>query len=646
MAYFLRYNGTLIDHFGRTVEVKIYENNYTGSSEVVTLAGINKNFNGSDEDLFVSKIGSEISVGLLSETDFKYIDLYTGNARKYKLQVEIDSVLDWTGWIIPENFTEPYDGTPYITTVSARCGLGELSSHNFDLMGVKTHYEILVDIISKIGTPSIYLGVNIFEENQVTTDSPLIQTYVDCERYSGLNCEDVLDDLLNLYGARIYQSEGAWWFVNVVEFESTINMIKYNFFLPKDEITKDTELLIGRPKDNKFANTDQTLNILPAWKERTVIRDLDFKDSALNNYDFDNWEKSGNDYSPSDWRLSEKGIVTRYSAEDKISLRYTVYNSTPTDYGVSQLIDNIEGGKHGIKLNISFKAIKITPEDLLVSTEFWVKIENNDLFSNTKYLTDGGLWSDTEAFINFQNVDVDKLQDSAFKTYELPNSEVIPYDGNVVVTIYPSKGSYLIVDYCRVQLTFPEIIPLSADQFGAYPDEPITDFYSISENTYIPEDLELLTGDFPDLINTGVAPYNGELNEQHMYKGGLYLLANKNQVSTNWSKLPADYTNKRNLHEIVIKDRVRKTTLPQWAITGTILAKNIKIDSTLVDYQVNNNKYLVCNGNYDMENCFFNGTYILIGSYGDAPWILDEGVWNDDGIWKDDSVWYDSDPTP
>jgi hypothetical protein len=98
------------------------------------------------------------------------------------------------------------------------------------------------------------------------------------------------------------------------------------------------------------------------------------------------------------------------------------------------------------------------------------------------------------------------------------------------------------------------------------------------------------------------------------------------------------------LHDVVISERATKVNLPQWAITGTILSKDIKPDSTIIDYEVNNNKYLVCNGNYDMENCLFNGTYIGIGNADDAPWILGDpsATWNDGNDWDDNGQWIDA----
>jgi hypothetical protein len=37
----------------------------------------------------------------------------------------------------------------------------------------------------------------------------------------------------------------------------------------------------------------------------------------------------------------------------------------------------------------------------------------------------------------------------------------------------------------------------------------------------------------------------------------------------------------------------------------------------------------------------FHGTWHEIGIAPEAPWILDNGTWNDEGIWVDGEVWND-----
>ena len=327
---------------------------------------------------------------------------------------------------------------------------------------------------------------------------------------------------------------------------------------------------------------------------------------------------------------------------EQIVVESSIQKEKPQNY-IFQAIENIEGDKHGLKLNLSFKMNKLTEDDLLVSSQFWARIINTS-GGGDKYLRNDGTWSAVESFLNFQNIDVKFASNSTYIDYEIPNTLVMPEDGGLEIYIYSAFGAFLILDKFQLQLTFPPIFPLSPDQFGAYPDEPIVDLIPVGNNTYIPDDLELLTGDLPDKINVGVQPYNGELNEQHIYTGGLFLANDKSEVTTNWSRLPVNYTSKTNLHKVVATAKSTKVNLPQWAITGSILTKDIQPDSAIVDYQVNNNKYLVCNGNYDMENCIFNGTYIQIGNSNDAEWILGDpsAIWNDGNNWSDNGQWIDN----
>jgi hypothetical protein len=639
MSYALKYSGTLKDYFNRTVEVKIYELNYTGSDSVVTLSGISKRINGSDDDLFVGKMGSSVTVGLLSTSDFQFIDLYSGNSRKFKMEVYIDSVLDWVGWLIPENFTEPYDAPPYITQVTARDGLGELESHEFTVFGVVTQLLVLQSIFGKIGSPIVNIGVNIYEENHVTTDSPLLQTYVDTNRYEGMNCDEVLNDLLNLWGARVYQSDGEWWFVNVVEFENPVDWVRYNIFGPKTTGTKDTELLIGRPQEDKFANVDQQLNILPAWKEVKVKKELGLRDSILLNYEFKNWTRTGaTDIVPDDWTESEYNVVNRLIGDKNPAVVFNGTNASPSLGGkfIFQQPGSFVTSTQEFRLDLSVKAIS-----LVGTYQFWVRVQIWDGGSQFRYLQDNGSWTSTQAFINFQNLTA--TGNDSFRDVGL-NIDGIPIDGSMTVSLYASDNGQLVCQ--KIDLS------IRTEDGERYPEE-ITDTYQVGDNNKIIE-KELLTADFPDLYsdNRGLVPSGFAVNEKYAYTGGLFLDTNKEAATERWQlkKVIDDggspYDSALQLDKIVVNSKATKTQLPQWAISGSILSKNIKTDSAIVDYQVKNNKYLVCNGEYDMENCFFVGTYIEIGSYSGAPWILADGTWNDDGIWVDSDQWNDADPTP
>ncbi len=654
MSYGVKYKGTIIDHFSRTVEVKVSELDYSGAITNVTLQGIDKTLNGSDDDLFVRVIGTQISVGFLSTTNFRFIDLYTGNSRKFKMQVYIDSVLDWVGWLIPENLTEAYDTPPYITQVTARDGLAELSSIPFELTLVRTSLQILVYLINRISLIHINVATNIFEENHNTANTPLIQTYVDTARYEGKNCEEVLNDLLFLWGARIYMRAGQWWFVNVVELDNPLSFKEYgNLGEFISESTSNTELLIGRPQNNKFAHVDQQLNILPAWKKVNVNIDLKKRDSFIKNYKFDEWIIIGTTtiiiwgvesgpftlYLIDQWSFDPVPPNRGTNAED-IYMQFLTNNATPTDSVFQAVEGSWVAGAQSMRFNIKYNI-----NNTASTSQFWAKIVLDDGAGTVFFLTDTGLWTVTEAFINLQNIAaVADVNDISFKTYGITSNQ-IPGAGTLTVSIFASDNGRLNITEFKGDLMTKGL--------NEFPDD-FDYVQSINvNNNFVPDDIDLMTADFQDVENDDISnPSTDISNEQFVYDGGMYLATDKSSVTQRWQlKSVIDdggtpFATSQHLDKLVSSNKGTKTSLPQWAISGSILSKDIQTDSAIVDYQVNNNKYLVCNGTYDMIGCIFNGTFIQVGSYSGAPWILAEGVWDDDGIWIDTEVWHDSDPTP
>lgn len=662
MSYGLKYTGTLINQFGQTVEINILERDYTGSDQTVTIAGCDLTMNGDDENIFIGKITTSITVGFLSETNFQFIDLFSADKRKFRMKVYIDASLYWQGWVVPDLFTEQYTGAPYITKITARCGLAELDSIPFTLTGMKSQVIILLNLFGQFSdsvSTSFKVGVNTFEENHITSESPLSQTYVDCDRYEGLTYDDVLTDLMNLYGARCYQKDGVFHFVTVHEFRDEITITNYSSFgLPSQEVM-DTELLVGRPQNDKFAFVDQQLNILPAWKERLAISDLKYKPSALLNYDFESWNNSG---IVEDWIESSVNQVVEYTQDKNKAAVFTTRNIVPADGNfIKQEISNIKGLLHGVKISIRFgivgDSIYINP-----TAQFWLKVENVGA-SDTKYLYSSGtssvIWVDTESYINFQNIGVDGDANSlSFKTFTAHSrglnaaSAKIPLDGKLIVSIYAADYGSLVVDDIEVTLINYPFLYSASEFFGQstnrasydnYDDSPIEKIYPITNNAYIPDDLEMLTGDLPNKFYNFITGSPLYPNEQHVYVGGLFLDASKVNATHNWNfKIPpAPSTFAWSLIDAIYYQIIGIISTPQWAISGSLLTKNISVDSTIVDYQINNKKYLTCNGNYDLDNCIFNGTFIQIGSYSGGVWILEDGTWRDENIWIDTETWKD-----
>ena len=634
MAYALKYYGELGDYYDRIIRVEIYENNYLGSDSEMQLAGAQLTMTGDDENLFLDIVSTSVSVQVTSLTNFQYIDLYTGNKRKFQMIVKRDGVVIFKGWIVPDLYTEPYDTPPYPVTITARDGLVELETIDFDLVGIKTQSEILQTVLSQIVSDSnaiVYVGVNSFEENHITTESPLSQTWVNCERYSENTYSEVLSDLCYLYGARIYQREGEFWFVSNFEMKDSFFYTKYDNSGILGTGNYNNEILLGYDEEDKWVNVDQQLNILPAWKDIIVIKELGLRDSVLNNWDFSEWNGTIND-----WVESSAGLVEQYEIGDDLAAEFKANNNSPSDGNfITQTISNVTGSKHRVTFNIDFKIF----DNIDTQGQFWVKIENWDGGSNYQYLTSNGTWSTTESFINFQNVEIKQELQAQTQNFDFGSGFTFPLSGSMFVSIYASDKGTLVVNEFKM-----EFRPF----FTADYKQDLEVITPVGDNTFNPDETTILTGDLPDLQSIPNNPvlYGGALNEQHIYNGGMYLNSSRSAVTQKWSYLAIDYTFPLNLDKVIASQNAKLTVAPYWAITGTILEQNLWIDSTIVDKAITARKYLVCNGDLNLQDCQFNGTYIEIGASqveADELNIVvnSSGLVQDDGIHDDTALWVD-----
>jgi hypothetical protein len=645
MAYGLKYYGSFKDYFDRTVLINISERDYSGATTEMKLAGAALEYSGSNSELFTPIITSSLTINVVSETNFQYIDLYSSDATKYKVVVQIDTVDHWIGFIIPDLFTEPYVGAPYISQIVATDGVKNLENEEFDITSVSNQISILAHCLNKIEEGrGYYDSINIYEENQnYTSDyTPLTQTYVDCNRYTGKNCYEVIQDICLNYGARLYQKDGAWHIVSVHEFKGSLSVRAwYGGTAPQTPATYDPELLIGNAEDNKVANVDQTLNILPGWKKYNTLIDLKKKESFILNYDFSEWVITGYVtrrnaiWEPVNWPGTAATRRTVTGSESY--LFFTDVNSTPQKF-ITQTINNFFEGDRRLKFDIEFAILRdrVAPGN---QAEFWIRVEMYDGGSNYYYLNSNGAWETSLVYINLENVQ--QTDGPTWQKYSVISDD-IPCNGSLYVSVYASSDGQLALKTVKGEIISPEQV--------VYPDTFTHENPVNVQNNYIPDDIELMTSDFPDYLNDDeLTPTDDVANEQHIYYGGLFLDSSKSTVTQQWqtaAKIATEgFTNAKHLHKIVADEKLIMS-IPQWAITGTILSENLKPDSCIIDYGVNNKKYLFCNGVFDLQSAQCNGTFIEIGAYSGGDWILADGTWNDDGIWIDGETWNDTDPTP
>ena len=676
MSYGLKYFAEAADYFGDLYRVEIHERDYSGADSEMSLSGdmpLILDYPGDEFDIFRPIYGSQLSINIISETDFQYVDLHTADSRKYKVLLFKDAALFWAGWIIPDLFAEPYISPPYPVKITARCGLGELdtipmpqavvSYGDGQPPAIKSYvnlYSILRYALNLLNLGlSLREAINIYNAERTTpptdTDTTLTDTYVDITLYSELSVYQFLSDTFRVFGARLYQQDGYWNAIRVKEYTPQMRIrtisLGGSIDISFDEVTTNT-FLISKPQQNFILNTGPEMRINPAWKQFDVVKKFEkLEGGMLLNSDF-----------------SEKIILTRTEILQPLNIQIQYPYFAPAIWGKSGIVSSIQSQTTGCRLNpnpvgqwavrifqsVSLDAapmqgIRFSFECFLgrvtsqspATAPFAIQIKCSDS-SQTKYASlavspvpepsEPLVWTNTPTVIVIPDVPVSANYESAGHKYEFPVIE-LPLTGEYEFSIYSARGVYLNVMWVKAELTNllfqildPENLVIGNPFLIDYEDEIKDTIVVNALNRYIPEPIELYGGDLPAFPNV-----------DKIYKYGY------RDVLGNMTRIWHDYGD--TLEKAIVRhmtDSYREMyQLPQWVLQVPIFSRSIKFDSAIVDYQVINKKYLCVSTSWDLVNNTFNGIFAEIGLWEGAEWILETGYWDDSGIWIDDKQWND-----
>ena len=87
-------------------------------------------YNGSDDE-YQPIMASELSFSMLvpNAEDARFFYLFTGNETRYEVQLEDvtdinNPVILWQGFLLPDNYSEPYENSSFFVEFTATDGLG------------------------------------------------------------------------------------------------------------------------------------------------------------------------------------------------------------------------------------------------------------------------------------------------------------------------------------------------------------------------------------------------------------------------------------------------------------------------------------------------------------------------------------------
>lgn len=332
---------------GYTVEVNIGKKGYTGG--IITRAlgrapvlrrDNNENISGTSLELYVE-----------AAVQGEYEQFYTSAADEFKVSLYRNGTQLWTGFVVPELYSEPDIPVPYDVRIIATDGLGELKRYDYELEGTHTLREHFAYMLGKTGIErDIWMssGLNVFTtETGYVSDALLDTVKVSLDHEIGESCYDVLQHLLSAFNMGITMYNSNWYLFRETDFLSlmTDNGVRASMGLAN--VRSFPVVPFGSMTTNKWwpiGNMQSAL--IPARKSVNLTAPYSYKENLFKD---DQWAKTtGASYD------GQEGAFALSSAGAQISQEVTF---SPTDYVYDRLVlklqaRNVGNGELGAPLNI------------------------------------------------------------------------------------------------------------------------------------------------------------------------------------------------------------------------------------------------------------------------------------------------------
>lgn len=540
------------------VEIKLYLEAYAG--EPVTREGSGNILEmqwGAEGKQLPLVYGAAAQVRFWAEDEFEFTDLFTSNSRDVYIEIYINTVLFWVGYIEPDKWDEPLITAPYEVGFTAYDGLGLLKDEDFltdakeIYTGEATQLEILQLILSKTGLNLPLLTAINYRPHDAATDAdPLTQSKIDLEAYTELSCYDVLEQLF--LNNRIQQRGAKWSIINNTLLAATsISCYKYTAAGEADGTTSINPRLTGFWLENEPA-----MQLVPAMKQVLIKQEYGYKNTLLENADFSKFD--GEDFEG--WtavNVNPKQLVYDSDGNKFVYLKQQEYirpwqGADFTKYIVSQ----------GIRINAASDILNIKFGYALLNSGgsggaahmFWGLTLEGDNGTNYTVETSLGLTESFVPYVNFYFVEsvhkypipvnyrVNRKNRASYVEFTAESNLIPGYSYEDIIKNFeelsisieggiPTAGvlkMYLFVPHTPVLGTyaacFREIQIFFTDEDAeTFSTKTGIIIVNSLRNNYVPKDIELVNGDVPEIANA-----------KTMYRGA-FINVETEETTTLWN---------------------------------------------------------------------------------------------------------------
>lgn len=259
---------------------------------------------------------SQLQLRVINEDAFQALDFLAYSNRSHVFELFRDKTQIWSGFMIPDQWKEPFVHTPYITTFTFVDGLSLLKDEQFTdetgcyLRGRWKMWRVIDLCLKRINGRGRSLvlqrdmvdQINIVEKRAGEPhEGTMYQKYIDIETFRGMNCWEVLASVLKSFTARIELNTWNEYVISRINDErETVHSNHYRWaqsgglLMWQTTAKKLSKITKGKSDPDMVCWIDksQMLERLPGWKEFTLKQDYGRKKSML--------PRSG--FEPCDWQ--------------------------------------------------------------------------------------------------------------------------------------------------------------------------------------------------------------------------------------------------------------------------------------------------------------------------------------------------------
>lgn len=588
MAYGTKYKVSYPDYFDDDVEVLLQKNEYSGG--ITQLRGTGNPLairHESSTDLIHEPInGSRAIIQIAPEVELDFfVEFQQYDAREWKVIINVNTGLYWSGFILSELCLPSYNHKPEIHRIVATDQLGYLRSLSWNRAGPYTDLDILEACLGETDLDlNMYEGINVYEEhhNSTAADSPLDQTYVNASAYAGKTYYDALYAVLFRYGAIIRQSNGTWQITRPKESRETFTRRLWTYAAGTFTYDSTAEYnpivaitTAGRTMRMKIGGSKAFES---PWNRYNLIQNLGKRETFVENAKFEKWTAG----TPDNWtNVNNLDIQENGSQLELVSV--AVHD--PTKY-LTQTFPLERSQVQKLKINVKYNMGSLSGGGTL-DMQFQVIITN----AGTDYYWDPTTVGWSMGAKNYEEqISTGGTQELEIITAALNVGTLL--DGTLKIRLLApvtALGSgVLFID--EFLFSIVDFDWSGTGGWSEYTDEIEHDEVINAANTYDAGKFELLSSDIPQLVNSGL-----------IYIGGVWLDSDYTDAALLWED--SDGTEAA-LVELLINSLTQEHLHATTRLTGVIYAPydSLQITDTLQDSVIDNKKYIIHRAIYDSRH--------------------------------------------